>query len=96
MALTPQQRVLRARLGAHALHAKVGNESAHTAPARKAFDQRFLDAAGGDAVKAEHLRREHFLRLALASSKARAARKAAAAVPVTAPVPDDPPVPPPA
>lgn len=35
------------------------------------MEQKFLEAAGGDPVRAEHLRKAHFQRLALASARAR-------------------------
>src|SRR5262245_27928645 len=37
----PTERVLRARLAAHALHAKLDDPAAHTAPARRSFLERF-------------------------------------------------------
>ena len=40
-ASTPGERALRARLAAHALHAQVADPAAHTAPARRAFLDRF-------------------------------------------------------
>ncbi len=82
---TPENRALRARLGAHALHAKVTDPSAHTAPARQAFLERFEHEVDPDgtlppadrARRAEHARKAYFTRLALASAKAR--RKGTAA-----------------
>jgi hypothetical protein len=82
--LTPEQRVLRARGAAHALHAQ---GKTNTVAARKASPQS-LDywAAKVDpdnnlteaerAKRAEHARKAHMLKMALASSKARARRKA--------------------
>jgi hypothetical protein len=74
------RRVLQARMAAHALHAKVDDPAAHTAPARKVFLSRFereVDPAGTldpqeRARRAEHAKKAYFLRLAAASSKARA------------------------
>ncbi len=82
---TPKNRALRARLGAHALHAKVTDPSAHTAPARQAFLDRFEREVDPEGVlppaqrarMAEHARKAYFTRLALVSAKAR--RKGAAA-----------------
>ncbi len=79
---TPQQRALRARIGAHALHAQVVDPATHTAPARRAFLDRFerevdpegLLSVGERARRAEHARKAYFFRLALASAKARAAK----------------------
>ena len=47
-----------------------------TQPARDAFEQRFLDEAGGDAVRAENLRRAYFHRIALKSAVARRKKNA--------------------
>ncbi len=74
------KRVLQARMAAHALHAKVSDPSAHTAAARKAFLSRFEREVDPDGVldpqerarRAEHAKKAYFLRLAAASSKARA------------------------
>jgi len=59
------------RLGAHASWANTTDRSARTAPARDAFEQKFLDAADGDHVRAAHLRKAHFARLALKSAQSR-------------------------
>lgn len=59
------------RIGAHASWANTADRTARTAPARAALDQKFLDQAGGDPVKAAHLRKAHFARLALKSAQAR-------------------------
>ena len=77
--LTPEQRSLRARIAAHSLHAQVDDETAHTAPARKAFLDRFEREVDPDGVlspaerarRAEHARSAYFTKLALASSRAR-------------------------
>ena len=58
-------------IGAHSSWAQTEDRAARTAPARAALDQKFLDQAGGDPVRAEHLRKAHFLRLALKSAQAR-------------------------
>ncbi len=76
---TLEQRSLRARIGAHALHAQVVDPAAHTAPARAAFLDRFEREVDPDgalppaerARRAEHAKRAYFARLALASAKAR-------------------------
>jgi hypothetical protein len=67
----PTERSLAARIAAHESWAATPNRSARTAPARAARDQKFLDAAGGDPVRAAHLRKAHFARLALKSAQAR-------------------------
>jgi len=69
-------RALRARLAAHALHAQGGT---NTAPARKAFLDRFDRQVDPDgtldpavrAKRAEHARKAYFLALALKSAQAR-------------------------
>ena len=65
------ERSLRSSIGAHQSWANTTDRSARTAPARQALDQKFLDAAGGDPVRAEHLRKVYFQRLALKSAQAR-------------------------
>ncbi len=82
--LSPAEKSLLGRANAHASWANTENRSARTAPARAALDQKFLDAANGDPVRAAHLRKAHFARLALKSAqsrrKAREAREAAVAL----------------
>ncbi len=82
--MTPEQRVLRARIAAHVQWAVTEDRTARSAPGRNAFLARFeaearqLHPDGSPeriARAAEHLRKAHMARLALASSKARAARK---------------------
>jgi hypothetical protein len=73
-------RVLQARMAAHALHAHVEDPAAHTAPAREVFLSRFEREVDPEGVlepqerarRAEHAKKAYFTRLALASSKARA------------------------
>ena len=84
--LTPEQRTLRARIGAYALHAQ-GKTS--TRAGTDAFLGRFVREveavadAHGEALtpdevtrRALHARRAYFARLALASSRARTKKKA--------------------
>lgn len=81
--LTPSERSLRARMAAHALHAK---GATNTAPARKAFLERFEREVDPDGVldpqerarRAEHAKKAYFAKLALASSVARRKRATAA------------------
>ena len=78
MALTPQQRSLRARLAAHAMHSRYDSREI-TQPARDAFAARFLNEVDRDrklppherARRAEHARRAYFARLSLKSAQAR-------------------------
>ena len=65
------ERKLRAQIAAHESWAATPDRSKRTAPARAALDQTFLDAADGDPIRAEHLRRAHFQRLSLNSARAR-------------------------
>ena len=65
------ERSLRGKLAAHASWATTGDRSARTAPARAALDQKFLDQAGGDPIRAAHLRKAYFAKLALKSAVAR-------------------------
>lgn len=74
----PSDRVLIAQIAAHTSWANTTDRSARTAPARSALDARFLAEADGDAVRAQHLKKAHFLRLALKSAQAR--RKASGGV----------------
>lgn len=74
--LTPQLRQLRARIAAHESWARTPDRPARTAKARKALESKFLADAGGDPVRAEHLRKAHFARMALKSAQVRRRRKA--------------------
>ena len=76
-------RVLRARMAAHQLHAQISDEAKHTAPARAAFLSRFEREVDPDDIldpkerarRAEHAKKAYSLKLALASRKARAAKR---------------------
>lgn len=68
---TQAERSLRSSIAAHESWANTPDRSARTAPARRALEQKFLDAAGGDPRRAESLRKAHFARLALKSAQAR-------------------------
>ncbi len=69
--MTSPERTLIAQIAAETSWANTENRSARTAPARAALDQKFLTEAGGDPVRASHLRKAHFKRLALKSAQAR-------------------------
>jgi hypothetical protein len=79
MALTPAQRTLRARIGAETMHAQ---GKTNTGPARRAFHDRFEREVDPDGIlspeerakRADHARRAHMSRLALASARARRSR----------------------
>lgn len=77
---TQSERQLVASIAAHESWANTADRTARTAPARAAMDAKFLAQAGGDAVRAQHLRKAHFKRLALKSAQARRKAKEAAAV----------------
>ena len=67
----PATRRLVSQIAAHESWANTDNRTARTANARAAMQAKFLEQAGGDPVRAEHLRRAHFKRLALKSAQAR-------------------------
>lgn len=79
--LNSEQRVMRARLGAYAMHAKRDPRET-TRAGRSAFLARFEREVDPDGVLSEEersrramaARRAYFVRLALASSRARRAR----------------------
>jgi len=81
LSLTPEQRVLRARAAAHALHAQGGT---NTAPGTAAFVARFEQQVDPENVlppairakRAEHARKAYMATLALRSSRARQRRRA--------------------
>jgi hypothetical protein len=66
---------LKAKKAAHTSWANTPDWSARTAPARRARDAKFLEEAGGDAKRAEALRRAYFADLAVKSVEARARRR---------------------
>lgn len=80
-ALTPEQRVLRARIAAYHLHA-THDPKETTRKAREAFAERFERQVDPDGVltpaerarRAEAARHAYFTRLALCSSRARRRR----------------------
>jgi hypothetical protein len=81
--MTAEQRELRARLAAHAMHAR-NDSRVVSGNARRAFLERFEREVDPDGVlpvverrrRAEHARRAHMLRLALRSAQARRRRAA--------------------
>ncbi|GGB19457.1 hypothetical protein GCM10011492_06610 [Flexivirga endophytica] len=84
MAMTASERKLSAQLAAEMSWANTDDRAARTSNARRAMDQKFLDQAGGDPVRAEHLRRAHYKRLALKSAISRRRAKEATAAAVAA------------
>lgn len=82
--LTRSERTLRARLAAHESWANTEDRPARTAAARQALEDRWIEEARRrfgytDPDKltqaAEHLKKAHYVRLALKSARARRARK---------------------
>lgn len=82
--MTETERRLHATIGAHTSWANTADRTARTAPARAALDQKFLDAADGDPVRAAHLRKAHFARLALKSAQSRRKARELTAVALSA------------
>lgn len=72
------ERSLRSSIAAHESWANTVDRNGRTAAARAAMDARFLAQAGGDPIRAEHLRKAYFKRLALKSAQSR--RKAKEAI----------------
>jgi hypothetical protein len=83
--MTPEQRQMRSKLGAHAKWAATDDRTAATEPARKGFLAKLAREIDPDGVmdptelarRVENARRAHYQRMALKSSQARARRKAA-------------------
>lgn len=63
------------RIGAHVSWANTTNRTARTAPARAALEAKFLAEADGDPLRAEHLRKAYYLRLAQRSAEVRRRRR---------------------
>jgi hypothetical protein len=86
--VTPDERSMRARMAAHVLHSRYDSRDL-TAPARAAFASKFerkvIEEAAerGEVLepveikrRAEHLRKAHYIKMGLASGKARRKRAA--------------------
>ncbi|HXH79117.1 hypothetical protein [Nocardioides sp.] len=69
--LTNSERSQLGKLAAHESWGRCTDRAGRTANARAALDQKFLDEASGDPVRAASLRKAHFARLALKSAVAR-------------------------
>jgi hypothetical protein len=83
VSLTPTERKIRSQIAAHMSWGNTEDRAARTANGRKAFEYKFLAEAGGDAKRAESLRRAYFAKLALKSAQARRRRRAGGADPPT-------------
>ena len=66
------------KIGAHTKWAICTDRTAATAPGRAAFEQKFLDQADGDPLRAVSLRKACYQRLALKSAQARPRQAGAA------------------
>ena len=64
--MTPAERKLRSQKAAHQSWGQTPDRSARTA-----LDAKFLEAADGDPIRAEHLRKAYFAGLALKSARSR-------------------------
>jgi hypothetical protein len=84
MSASSTERRLSASIAAHESWANTPDRTARTAPARAALDAKFLEQAGGDPIRAAHLRKAHFARLALKSAQSRRKVKELTAVAETA------------
>ena len=76
MPLPASERALRAQLAAHMSWANTEDRPARTANARRALEDKWVAEAGGDPVRAEHLRKAHYAGMALKSAQARRRRAA--------------------
>lgn len=65
------ERRLMSAANAHKSWSQTVDRAGRTAPARAAFERRFLDEADGDPHRAENLRRAYYKRLAARSIRAR-------------------------
>ena len=75
--MSDPRRQLAGSKGGHLSWAHTIDRAARTANGRAALEQKFLDQADGDPVRAAHFRKAYYADLSLKSAKARAARKAA-------------------
>ena len=73
------ERSLLGQIRAEVSWANTTDRSARTAPGRAAADAKFLEQADGDPVRAEHLRKAHYKRMALKSMQSRRRAKEATA-----------------
>lgn len=82
--LTPEQRAMRARIGAHQSWANTADRKARVAPARRGFMERFEKQVDPDGVldpaerrrRADSALKAHMTQLALKSVKSRARKRA--------------------
>ena len=68
---SPADRRLAGQIAAHSKWAATTDRTAATAAARAALEQKFLDEADGDPLRAASVRKVYFARLALKSVQAR-------------------------
>lgn len=69
--MSQDERSMIASIAAHESWAKTTDRTARTSAARMALANKFLAQAQGDPVRAEHLRKAYYQRLALKSAQSR-------------------------
>lgn len=72
-----RERQLWGKVAAYESWGRTVDRAARTAPGRRAFEQKFLDQAGGDPKRAEMLRRAYYARLSALAAESRRKAKAA-------------------
>ena len=70
------RRQLGGSIGGHISWFNTVDRTARTQPGRDALERKFLDDADGDPVRAAHLRKTFYARLALKSAQARRKKSA--------------------
>lgn len=78
MTIPASEKSQQASAAAYLSWAATENRTARTAAGRAAFENRFLEAAGGDPQRAAALRKAYFKQLVLKSVQARRRRREAA------------------
>lgn len=71
MSTTDDSLRLHRQAAAHMSWAKTPDRNRRTAPARQALEQKWLDMADGDPIRAEHFRKAHIAKMTAASLAAR-------------------------
>jgi hypothetical protein len=75
---TPAEKRMFASYLAHRSWANTEDRSARTSNARAALEEKWLNAANGDPVRAESLRKAHYKMMALKSAASRRKNRGAA------------------
>jgi hypothetical protein len=79
MPLTPNERRLASQIAAHTSWARTEDRTARTRAGREAREAKFLEEAEGDPIRAAHLRKAFYARMALTSVQCRRKAKEATA-----------------